>query len=398
LPELYAFLGDRLAGVFHSSSGETAVFEPAHEVSRTPVSLSLPTDRITSGRAPYAYLDGLLPDDDAVRARWARERGLSDDIFALLGEYGQDVAGAVTLSASADLSLEPEVLFEATEDDIAARIAAIRSESTSWLDPRARPRMSLGGQQGKFSLARVGDRWYWPTRSVPSTHVFKPPSPRHKLVDVFESACLDLARQAGLPAAQSAATNVLGQPVFVTERWDRLDGARIHAEDLAQALGRPTVEKYEITAPEAAKLLARFGQERPFVKQLAFNVAIGNFDAHAKNYSVLLAGNQVALSPLYDTVPIVMYGNMYDTRLAMKVGRAQRPAEVGYPAWAGFAKSSGLDPDLVWEEASTVMAWVAERFYDHMSALSLDSARLSFAQKQVRSITKALKPKSTANK
>jgi serine/threonine-protein kinase HipA len=65
---------------------------------------------------------------------------------------------------------EPAALFEASMDDIAARIAALTRENTSWVDPRARPRMSLAGAQGKFTLARVGDQWFWPTYEVPSTH------------------------------------------------------------------------------------------------------------------------------------------------------------------------------------------------------------------------------------
>lgn len=77
---------------------------------------------------------------------------------------------------------------------------------------------------------------------------------------------------------------------------------------------------------QVASLLKAYGQSDEFVRQLAFNVAIGNADAHAKNYSVLLAGSQVRLAPLYDSLPTYLYPK-YDARLAMSIDGAQHPAD-----------------------------------------------------------------------
>lgn len=378
--DLYAFFGRQLVGVFHQTGERQATFEYADDPGQTPISLSLPMGGGHRDGAAFAYLDNLLPDRDEVRERWARDRGLSgSDPFTLLASYGEDVAGAVTLTSDPDLpDRDPEPLYEATDDDIAARIAALSRENTSWIDPRTKPRMSLAGAQGKFTLARIGDQWFWSTYEYPSTHILKPPARHHRGIDTFEHLGLELARRAGIEASRSERVEFLGVPTFIVERWDRTGGVRLHAEDLNQALGNRTKDKYDaakVGAPLVARLLARYGMERRFVRQLAFNVAFGNSDAHAKNYSVLLAGGQVALAPLYDVVPVYLWPE-YATHLAMPIGRAQHILLLDERNWRRFAGEAGLDADMVCEEAFAVMSVVADGYEDRFRDVGADAQQM----------------------
>ena len=151
--------------------------------------------------------------------------------------------------------------------------------------------------------------------------------------------------------------------VIVIERYDRVlrDGVirRVHQEDMCQALGVRPEAKYQSEggpSPETIIALLRahvtpasaaaIAVDR-FVDALAVNWVIGGTDAHAKNYSVLLSGNQVRLSPLYDVSSALPYDEFYLPRLrmAMKIG-----GEYGLPAmssrhWRRFATANGLDPD-----------------------------------------------------
>ena len=54
-------------------------------------------------------------------------------------------------------------------------------------------------------------------------------------------------------------------------------------------------------------LLDRRKVAREFFRGFVFNAVIGGTDAHAKNYSLLLAGESVKLAPLYDLATFAPY-------------------------------------------------------------------------------------------
>ena len=68
----------------------------------TPLSLSLPVlSNRHRDKAVRAYLEGLLPDSEGARQRWAREYHVSpNNPFALLAHVGRDAAGAVQILTS----------------------------------------------------------------------------------------------------------------------------------------------------------------------------------------------------------------------------------------------------------------------------------------------------------
>lgn len=390
MAELYTFIGDERAGVFRLRD-DRVYFEYNPGYVGTPLSLSLPRDRDHSPTAALAFLDNLLPDNENVRLRWARSGSLpAADPFTLLAACGEDVAGAVSLSADPGLpNLTPAPLVEATEADIARRITALHTDVAAWADPEVMPRASIAGMQGKFSLARVDGRWFWPTYETPSTHIFKPPAKRLRAIEHFEHLGLELARAVGVEASHSSVMEFGGHPVFAVERWDRARGVRLPAEDMNQALGLPTDGKYDVEAPEVARLLGDHGLGLQFVRQLAFNVALGNTDAHVKNYSLLSAGGRMQLAPLYDAVPVHLWPH-YDTRYAMAVGAARLPAQLTEANWRRFAAASGLDPDLVCQEAFAVMGRVVEHYQEVFAAGGADQARLSMIARHTQKLRRVI--------
>ncbi|MFI5622176.1 HipA N-terminal domain-containing protein [Nocardioides sp. NPDC051685] len=281
--ELYAFAGRRRMGTFRQV-GDQVDFTYAETAGPTPISLSLPrTGPALSPGAARAWLDNLLPAREDVRRRWARERGLPDtEPMTLLASYGDDLAGAVSLSADPDLPWRraPHPV-EAPLPEIATRLAALRNEPTSWLDQRARPRFSLGGHRGKFALRRASGKWFWPTYEHPSTHILRPTTAEEATVRIAD---LGRARAAGIPATRTELITFGAQAALVAERWDRLGGRRIHAETLRQALGlRPD----EDPDPGGVReLFLRLGLTRE---------PAGDIDTIA----FLLAGDRVVVAPRY---------------------------------------------------------------------------------------------------
>lgn len=377
---LEAWLDGQYAGQFiceddGSLRGRTR-FEYSRDASATPISLSLPRDAPAARSAAGLFLENLLPDHAATRARLAATYGAASTRTAdLLAKAGGDLAGALVLlpeGESAPATTSPQ-LNPALERDVAGRIASLKIDPDAWAPRDAPARFSLAGTQGKFALAFIDGDWYWSSASVPSTHILKPGRPDLRGVERAEAAALRLAEAAGVPAPRADVLHVEDQTSFLVARFDREPGPllarRRHAEDLVQALGRSHDVKYDVTARQVTELLARtdrdYGDDAPgplvraFLTQLAFNTIIGNADAHAKNYSLLLTPEAVRFAPLYDAVPIGLYAE-FDQNLAMRIAGARRPRAVTPEHWRKFARTAGLDEDAVIDTVSRVASSVAE--------------------------------------
>ena len=109
--------------------------------------------------------------------------------------------------------------------------------------------------------------------------------------------------------------------INLVARFDRqiVDGTlrRIHQEDGCQVLGLPPNMKFarQPTPSPAwasyealAKVLFRRAEDPTvelgrLLEQMTVNVALGNLDAHGKNYSVQHVGAAIRMSPMYDVAP-----------------------------------------------------------------------------------------------
>ncbi|WP_407114717.1 HipA domain-containing protein [Bradyrhizobium sp. LMG 9283] len=86
-----------------------------------------------------------------------------------------------------------------------------------------------------------------------------------------------------------------------------------------------------------------------FVSALGFNWLIGGSDAHAKNYSLLLAsGPLVRLALLYDIASILPYDHVDQRKikLAMEVGGEYKLDQIGLRQWQKFARETRVDADV----------------------------------------------------
>jgi serine/threonine-protein kinase HipA len=402
---LVVVMGGRTVGVVTQRSGRLElVYDDAwrDDASATPLSLSLPLARRVHGDAVVRpFLWGLLPDSDQVIERWARTYQVSPrNPFALLRHVGEDCAGAAQF-------VEPDRVealragdggVEWLDDDgVAARIGALRSDPTAW-HAATTGQFSLAGAQAKTALhldAATG-RWGDPWGIVPTTHILKPAVTGFDDHDLNEHLCLQAARQLGLRAARSSLASFGHERAVVIERYDRTGSpgtvVRVHQEDLCQALGVAPTSKYENeggpTAEQIARLLRREVRPRAaandavrlFADALAFNWIIAGTDAHAKNYSVLLAGDAVRLAPLYDIASALPYDDMYvpKLRLAMRVGGEYRLDRIGRRHWCRLASAVGLDVDALVERI------------DHLAERTPDAFATVGAAASVRSLASDL--------
>lgn len=305
--------------------------------------------------------------------------------FPLLAtQVGHDCAGAVqfcTPDHLDDLIGRPGAIEPLSEFQVADRLRGLRADTTSWLGPGFTGQFSLAGAQSKTALAYIdGVGWGLPRGSSPTTHILKPAVVGLDGHDLNEHMCMSAARSCGLSAARTRIVRFEDQTAVAVERFDRrtIDGelVRIHQEDLCQALGLHPALKYQSDggpSPSAIANLIRAvmpatsataAVER-FVDALAFNWIIAGTDAHAKNYSLLHAGQQTRLAPLYDVASALPYDTTagHKLRLAMKVGSHYRlPATDRPSSWQGLAGAIGLPFDDVAARVLGLTAQVAGAF------------------------------------
>ena len=382
---LIVLMGTNVAGTLERGANNLLRFEYAAAYAAspgsTPLSLSMPiavrVHADTAARRTVSnFLWGLLPDNELVLDRWARHyqiRGTSP--FFLLGTpVGEDCAGAVAFCQPGDVSshqARESTVEWLTENDIADLLRDLRRDRTTWLGRDFSGQFSLAGAQAKTALLYQDGRWGRPTGAHPTTHILKPAPEGWVDQEINEHLCLDAARRAGLITSRSHIARFDDQTAMVIERYDRVPGrgtiARVHQEDLCQAMGLHPSMKYETSGGPStrsiADLLRRTMPARDaekaitrFVDALAWNWVIAGTDAHAKNYSVLLDRREVRLAPLYDLSSILPYlgerdpdGLMIDERrmrMAMKIGGEYNLAPPRN-TWPQAAAELGLRPDAV---------------------------------------------------
>ncbi len=315
-----------------------------------------------TNRFVKAHLRGLLPDNDDVRRRWARHFGLRDrDTFGLVAAIGCDAAGGALYIPEEEY---PEALAEGsvtpvTEAQIAERLRRLRTDSTDWLGDDEH--WSLAGAQSKFTLRALGDDWGVAHGSEPSTHIVKPGIGSIPAQALVEHVSMLTAASMGLGVAATRYMQFEDQSAIVVTRFDRRERnghwERIHQEDLCQAFALDPSRKYERDGGPGVRRIADFlrntsGPEavEQFGRAVVANYVLGAPDAHAKNYSVMLAGAAVRLADLYDVasgLTATRHGNLRFPEAAISIGGERKFGEIRGSNWDDFATALGVPPEFV---------------------------------------------------
>ena len=398
---LIALLAGREVGTVHYKNARLSfVYSDAWRADPNayPLSLSMPLASAEHGHARIeAFLWGLLPDNDRVLENWGKRFQVSPrNVFRLLAHVGEDCAGAVQFvdperleALQADTAAK-EVKW-LTEDEVAARLRALRADHSAWRSAQDTGQFSLAGAQPKTALLFERKRWGVPSGRTPTTHILKPPTGDWDGHAENEHFSLQLARAAGLIVPNSTVQHFGDEIAIIVERYDRVrDGrqwARIHQEDMCQALGIYPMRKYENDGGPGARTIAELLREQSsnpeedvqsFVDAIIFNWLIAGTDAHAKNYGLLLgSGGVVRLAPFYDLASILPYQtiDIQKAKLAMKIGGEYRLRYIGLRHWRKFAAEMRLDEGLLMDRIRAIAALLP----DHAASIQkeLETSGLS---------------------
>jgi serine/threonine-protein kinase HipA len=361
--DISVWLFDQPVGTLSLLGGRLS-FQYGHDWLAQPdavaLSQSLPLGPdVFDDRQCRAFFAGLLPEGNLRRLIAQQCQVSSQNDFALLNAIGGECAGAITfVSHRQPLATAEQAGVEWLDEP---QLMALLDElpRRPMLAGRDGVRLSLAGAQDKLPVVFDGQRIGLPKGVQPSTHILKPAIASVEDSVLNEGFCLSLAQAMRLSTAQAQIFVVQGLQVLLVARYDRrvgVDGqlVRIHQEDFCQALGVVPEMKYQneggpdlkacfdllrkATRPSAPQVLR-------LLDAVVFNALIGNHDAHAKNFSLVYAGQSKnvapTLAPLYDMLCTAVYDHL-TPKMAMKLGSKYKFTEVQARHWEQFAQAAGL--------------------------------------------------------
>lgn len=260
------------------------------------------------------YFDNLLPEEGQRVLMAADARLDAADAFSLLGWYGAESAGSVSLLPADSAPQAVEALLHLPEEALEARI---RQLPRAPLTHAAVKRMSLAGAQHKLAIVMKDGLLFEPVGAAPSTHILKPDHPDkdypHSVIN--EWYVMHLAKRLGLEVPDVHRIYV-PSPVYVINRFDRTPGEggwqRRHVIDACQLLGLDRSFKYSQGSMDNLSALVDACRS-PAVARLrlfgwlVFNMLVGNSDAHLKNLSFLVSHEGIRLAPFYDLLSVATY-------------------------------------------------------------------------------------------
>jgi len=307
------------------------------------------------------FFSNLLPEG-ALRNLLAKQIGVNAEREPfLIAELGEDLPGAVRV-----------VVEDATHDEFEA-------EASADVDAQHALKFSLAGIQLKLSAIVAAGKMTIPVRGQGGDWIVKLPHPRYPEVPANEWSMMTLAKEAGIDVPEVRLVKIAdveGLPeglelvskesdALAIRRFDRTSTGRVHMEDFAQVLDlRPSYEeKYKRANFETiTRILSSVakGSVEEMVKRLVFNAAIGNGDAHVKNWSLLYHDRRNAtLSPAYDLVSTIQH--IKDDDLGLNLGKSKKFDEMSLERFEYFARRATLSfdvPKVVRETvAATRRAW-----------------------------------------
>lgn len=323
----------------------------------------------------HPFFAGLLPEGLRLRALVRVLKTSEDDLFSLLAASGGDTVGDVYVTEPGEPAREHAPVADVR--DLGAVTFDELLERSLRFD-RERSDATVAGVQPKVSAAMIS----LPVRSASKrrAYILKPTPIDYPRLAENEAFFMQLAQRCGLPSARTSLVHdATGRSGLLVERFDRVpDGSggltRLHQEDACQLLDRYPADKYRLTLADVAGALevcsAPLPERLKLLRLQAFSYLIANGDLHAKNVSVQVVDGRVALTPVYDLLSTLPYG---DRRMAL--GMEGRDDNLKAADFVHFGQRVGLRPAAVQQMLRALCDKVA-RCLPRLAVIGLPAAKI----------------------
>jgi serine/threonine-protein kinase HipA len=156
----------------------------------------------------------------------------------------------------------------------------------------------------------------------------------------IETAYYHMAVAAGIDMSYCRLMPVEGINHFLTKRFDRADGKKIHMQTLAAI--NPEARSYEDLIAICRELLISESQIEQLFSRLVFNVMANNTDDHNKNFSLLLEENgKWRIAPAYD-ITFIFNTNATGPNIERRMSIGGKTSEITKSDLLDFAKQNEI--------------------------------------------------------
>ncbi|MGX1752437.1 HipA domain-containing protein [Sphingobacterium sp. NPDC055346] len=224
--------------------------------------------------------------------------------------------------------------------------------------------LTLEGQRGEKRLTLVG---LW------GEYILKPQSDNFPFMPEVEDLKMHLAELFKIETADHTLIRTsTGELAYLTKRFDRKSGEKIHVEDLCQLSELLTEQKYKSSYERAGKIIKQFATNSgldiiKYFRLVLFSFLTGNNDMHLKNFSLIHSEGDILLSPAYDLLNVNLIYPKDDEDLALTLtGRKRKIKKVDFDQFAKSLGISELVRDNVYKDFSKqkgkVEDWISRSF------------------------------------
>ncbi|MDM1039152.1 HipA domain-containing protein [Myroides odoratimimus] len=188
--------------------------------------------------------------------------------------------------------------------------------------------LSLNSENGSKRLTLVG---LW------GDYILRPQSPDFAFMPEVEDLTMHLAKLFKIETAQHALIKTSTTDLaYITKRFDREKGKKIHIEDLCQLSELLTEQKYKSSYERVGKIIKQYTTNSgldviKYFRLVLFSFITGNNDMHLKNFSLMHTDNGILFSPAYDllNVNLIFPDDKEDLALTIS-GRKKKIQQVNF--------------------------------------------------------------------
>ncbi len=209
-------------------------------------------------------------------------------------------------------------------------------------------RIAVTGVQPKLSLTLQKEKGHSRLTIVGlwGEFILKPQHHGYPMMPETEDLTMHLAGLFKIPVCDHTLLQASdGSMVYIARRFDRVEGKKIHIEDLCQLSEFLTENKYKSSYEKAGKLVAHYCHKGldllSYFDLVLFSYLCGNNDMHLKNFSVMHQPEGIVLSPAYDLLNVNLLNPKDKEELALTLNG--KKARIKLTDFRALAEKSGIN-------------------------------------------------------